>query len=276
MVLAGLSLASFSGVIVLIAFMLFILPGLVLLVAPNILLYGGVLRLSVWTWRTRRAPLLALLVLSVTALAALGAPWWVNQRLDAEARALTAGDFDHIPPGAPRPRTVQLVPAPWRADCTLVCLELLSRGLAQRVVLKNGPDTAVYGWSDASACRAVERYTQTSRACLRKAVGSAPPIDVLLSVKSPYGRRRTWSTAMRLDPLSLGPQTAAVLEVLPCAGCAPLARRTYLKQAYLVAPLYLYVDGEKDTRFSRAWARKRQGGDADPVAFLAQKWPIRP
>jgi hypothetical protein len=84
---------------------------------------------------------------------------------------------------------------------------------------------------------------------------------------------------MRLNPLAPGPRTVDVLEVWPCAGpekCGPAVRRTYIKQAYLRAPLWLYVDGASGTRFLRAWARQARGSRADPVAFAVGKWSPAP
>ncbi|WP_454716455.1 hypothetical protein [Caulobacter segnis] len=272
LILVGVSLASFSGLFVLLGFMLFVVPGLVLLAGPNLLLYGGALRLGLWSWRRRKAPLVRLAVVGLVALIAVGAPWVVNRRLDAETRVLTAEDFDTLAPERSRPRTIRLIPA---NDCDLTCMTLLSRGLADRVVLQD----RIYGWSATPACRKAKPSVQDAGICLRHEMGPAPSIDLTLRVTSPHGLQRRWTTAMRLNPLASGPRTVDVLEAWPCAGpegCKPVVRRTYIKQAYLRAPLWLYVDGVSGTRFLRAWAREERGVRADPVAFVAGKWSPAP
>lgn len=283
-VLAIVSLASLSGYVVLFGLMLLV-PGILLLLAPNLLIYLGALRLSVWLWRGEKAPVAGVVVLVVTALMVLGSPRQVNQGLEAEASELKADDFD-MPRDTPRPRSIQVIREYNHDDCVDACLGLLSRGVVERIVFKNsrGDEASanaryvVYAWSKNDDCRTRSSKDAEAGTCLVKSLEAEPKIDLSFEIRSVPDLERDWAGADRLVPWSLGPMSVEVLEAWPCAnaeGCEPIAHQTFVQQQRLFAPLVLYVDPDSGMYMRRAWARREHGDKADLVAFIAGNWPTR-
>ncbi|MBO9544482.1 hypothetical protein [Caulobacter sp.] len=279
-------MAGLVDLIVLMALLL-VLPGFVLILAPNVLLYAAPIRLAIWLWRDRRSVPGAVLALGVAVAVGWGPPAVVNQRLEKEALELRAEDFDHVTPDMAKPRTVRLDWEREASGCGSICRALLARGLVERVAspLENAEDLAaathegIYRFADARACQAAGVASEASAmGCILRTVEERPKIDALIRITSLREVERevdTWKD--RLDPLGAGNQSVERLELWPCAevdGCLPLVRRTYVSQERLFSPLLLYVDrNDYGLELHRAWTRVLHGGRADAVAFLASKWP---
>ncbi|MFY8143243.1 MAG: hypothetical protein ACOVMT_05105, partial [Caulobacter sp.] len=141
LLLTGLALAGLFDLVVTIGLML-ILPGVVFLLAPNLLLYGAPLRIVIWMWLDRRSAIGAILALCAGLGLVILPPMLVNNRLQAEALRLQADDFDLVTRDMPAPRTVRLemAIAPW--DCGSVCKKLLNERLADRVVVRASTEEA--------------------------------------------------------------------------------------------------------------------------------------
>lgn len=280
-VLTGLAIAGLRNGLVVLG-LLFFAPGVVLMLAPNLLLYAAPLRVAVWLGWRWPSILGAIAVLGIGASLVLGPPMTVNARLDADARRFQAQDFDNIPSSSPAPRTIA-----FGEDCFEDCKLLLGQGLADRIVtpltqrdgLEPSKLEAVFRLAGAEACRAAGMAMEAAaRGCILRGLEMDPKVDAV--VKTEYQRDKYRGVETReqlLDPMELGRQTVQRLELWICfQSCSLAVRRTYVLQERLFAPLVLYAD---QNRFGfgteRAWMRLPWGGQADPVAFVASKWPAK-
>lgn len=280
-VLLLLSWAGMSGELVVIGLYAVVLPGLLLLAAPNMLMYGVPLRLAFAMVRTRSVlgVLGALIVLGSVGALAFIPPMLVNENLDAEAARIQAADFDRTPSGMPAPRVIQLE-VEREESCQEVCQKLLARGLADQIVqrLEDGDEAQV-----SSRTRAVYRLSEDCPAsaisegvshCILRSIHPDPRVDAVLKVEQVPDEARE---ADHLNPRALGPQSVEVLELWACPAvghCDLVVHRTSVVQAHLFAPMLLLA-AEENLHLSRAWTRIPRGTKADPAGFLASKWPAK-
>ncbi len=283
LLLIALAVAGLQDILAVVG-SLFVLPGIILILAPNLLLYGFPLRLAVelgrrWRWSYVIG---ALAILGLGAALALVPPMKVNARLAADVRRLQAQDFDKVAPSSPAPRTVA-----FGDDCSQDCRRLLELGLAARIVTPltqrggeiPGALKAVFRLVDAEACRnAGVAAEKAVRGCILRGIENDPKVDAVMKVEAlRYAYRDMETREQRLDPSELGRQSAQRAELWLCSqGCALALQRTYVSQERLVAPLVLGTDQNKlGFGMERAWMRLPWGAEFDPVAFMASKWPVK-
>lgn len=289
-ILAVLSIAGMSGTLVMYGMILLIIPGFILMLAPNILLYGGLVRWTVGVWRQRRTVGSVSLAASVVLVVLLGPPMLVNLRQSLHERGLRAGDFDRVPQDLVAPRAIQLATSD-NSSCGETCRALLAKGLAESVVLplddkapsdlKRGARAmAVYRIADPATCaEAGSKAAEGVDGCILRRVALEPKVDSLIRVTSrdDEGRDRfgQWN---RLNPFALGRGSSSTLSFWTCDRldhCQVAARQTAISHERMITPLLLYNDlSDYGLEINRAWARfKHEEGKSDPITFLTSRWP---
>jgi len=289
-ILALLSIAGMSGTLVIYGMILLIIPGFVLMLAPNVLLYGGLVRWTVGVWRQRRTFGAVLLAALVSLVVLLGSPLLVNVRQSLHERGLRSEDFDRVPQDLVAPRAIQLATSD-KSSCGEVCRALLAKGLAESVVLplddkkpsdlKRGARAmAVYRIADPATCaEAGSKAVEGVDGCILRRVALEPKVDGLIRVTSRdddgLDRFGQWD---RLNPFALGRWSSSTLSFWMCDRldhCQVAARQTATSHERMIVPLLLYNDlSDYGLEINRAWARfKYAEGKSDPIIFLTSRWP---
>lgn len=278
-----LSLISLNGVALVLSLMV-IVPGLLLLLAPNVLMVLVLIQPARWVWRWSRllAVLLAALGLSVLGVV----PAISNAGLDQAVVAEQAGDFDRIT--RERVGSILLLGGSG-LDCDETCRRLLDAGVPTVAVgllpkSREGMEdvdlsagfagrTARYSFGDEGDCKA----------CILRTDGTGGRADLILNtVRRERGpdRGRDWAM-IRYDPFDPGAIVARRTEAWTCvegAACRRTLRSTSVSYEPLWPALVLGVDNATHGLYMwRGWQRTpRTAGEGDLTAMAGRLAAVTP
>lgn len=278
-----LSLISLNGVALVLSLMV-IVPGLLLLLAPNVLMVLVLIQPArlVWRWSRLLAVLLVALGLSVLGIV----PAISNARLDQAVVAEQAGDFDRALPK--RVGSILLLGGSG-LDCDETCRRLLDAGAPTVAVgllpkgREGGEDvdlsagfagrTARYSLGDEGDCKA----------CILRTDGTDGRADLILNtVRRERGpdRGRDWAM-IRYDPFDRGAVVARRTEAWTCvegAACRRTLRSTSVSYEPLWPALVLGVDNATHGLYMwRGWQRTpRTAGEGDLAALSGRLAAVTP
>ena len=267
-----LAAAGMNDTITLLALLL-IVPGLVLLLAPNLVLYGLPVELAIlvghlagrWTGR-RLTGLVAGLVAAPLLLSPMAAiPWAMRLGSERTVAALRAGDFDHE--HGPAPSAIALAGRELGGGCADACKSLLAQRRYARVyVLEDVPGAfdgslggriTAYALAPDPLCR-TRPANRLEGGCLVSERAAQPAVDMVISGAYAFVADASSKTRMNLaDP---GLRLASRLQVWRCrdGACVETRRATSVRFNPLAPLLVVYTDAEDyGMELHRDWLRVR-------------------